>query len=537
MKKYILLLSFICAALMATAQTSSIIANTIDARKGLLVPRLATFPAAKPGLLIMKTGADSGYWVCSVTGNSWQKIYPATGGSGTSYTIGNGLKQVGSLLRFADSFTTNTIINSNNFSVYFDGDGDKRFMTGRYGVTASRGLLTNATTATLTASGSNTSINGSVIVGESAVTLRARNSTLAIPGRQVVVNINTDSIKFTAETASGLQGYQMRANTNAGKYLLMGYDSTSGGMVGIRTLDTAGVYASKPFVANAIAAATLQDIPGVVDVQDVQNGGLRATNYINQNYHDSSYLTVRKANELYSSISSESGNRVVGQWYEFISAPAATTGGSNDLAVVGVGSGATAGIASSPAPNRPGILTLPTGTTTTGRCMVYNHSTMSMLLLGGGEFSNEYEVRHPTLYTGTEQYYTQFGLLSGTGADQTNAVYALYDNGGQTTGSTASANYQFVTASGGSRTITVTSVPVVSGTTTDFQRIRIDVTPAGDTARLYINGTLAATHTTNIPTSAAVTVAAQITKYGTGTTSRLIQIDYINWRYRFTTSR
>lgn len=537
MKKIVLFLAAIWCSILSISQSKIVVADVVDAKKIIYVPRVSTLPAVKAGLLVYKvSGLDSGLYIGSTTGVAWNKLFPSSGSGGTTYVIGNGLKQVGTTLRWADSLFANTTINSNNFSLYFEGDADKRFGTGRYGATAYRGVLTNSTTTSLIASGSNTSINGAFVASEGSATIRARNSTLAVPTRQVIFTVNTDSIKITAETASGMQGYQMRANSNAGKYLFLTIDSTSGGLVAVRGIDTV-VNPSKEYVNNKIAAATLSSIPGIIDVQDVQDGGLRATNWRNQVYHDSSYLTVDKGNELYGGISSESRNKVVGEHWEFISAPASTTGGGNDLAIVGVGSGAVAGMASTPSPNRPGILVLQTGSTATGRCTIYNHSTMSMLMLGGGEFVTEFEVRHPTLYSSGEQYLTQFGLLSSISIDQNNAVYVVYDEGGQTSPGPGSANYKFITAAGNVRTVTTTTVPVVAGTTSEFQRLRIEVTAAADTARLYINGTLAATHTTNIPTNAAMTLMGNIMKYGTGTTSRTVQFDYINWRYKFTTTR
>ena len=89
------------------------------------------------------------------------------------------------------------------------------------------------------------------------------------------------------------------------------------------------------------------------------------------------------------------------------------------------------------------------------------------------------------------------GFYDSTTANQVDAVSFVYDEGGVSTGSTASANWQVVTSSNSTRTWTTTTTAVGAGT---WVKLGIIVNAAGTSVGFYINGTLVATHTANIPT-------------------------------------
>ncbi|WP_416437909.1 hypothetical protein [Phnomibacter sp. MR] len=584
MKHFIFFVAACFCNLLCLAQTQTITVGTLDARKGIYVPRLTTLPTAKPGFLVYKTtGADSGLYIGSISGSTWNKVFP---GSGGSYTGGNGIRITGNTIALRDTLSAPV-------NLYYSGSTTSAYSIKNHdpaGGTASNSYqLFQLGQLKFLLQSLNTGVYRTEIFGElnglyldylrssklSSIYLQVTNGTANVHE----ILMRTDTVRIT-----GINGVKLNPVTNLNRYNLLAYDTVTKAVVsapksllstgstidttslsvrinqklqevtagtGITTMpyggsyngvivnaDTAGIIASKANVANQIAAATLSTIPGVIDVQDVQNGGLRCTNCSTQTFTDSSYLTKRKADELYAGASISSRSSSVEEFYDFYSAPTTTQGGSNGLSVNATGSGTSASTVTSPAANRPGILSLSTGTTATGRTTLYNASGMNMLVIGGGYFTTGIDVRHPTLYAAGEDYFTVFGLMSSTGKDQTNGIYVLYDAGGTTTGSAASANYQFVTANAGTRLFTTTSVPVASGTASDFQRLRIEVTPAGDTARLYIGGTLAATHTgASLPAGANLSLTASITKYGVGTTARTMQIDWIDWRYLFTTPR
>jgi hypothetical protein len=129
-----------------------------------------------------------------------------------------------------------------------------------------------------------------------------------------------------------------------------------------------------------------------------------------------------------------------------------------------------------------------------------------------------FRVRTPTLNDGTQRFYTVIGWKVGTNANPTESAYFTYDLDGTQTGSTASANWQTVSALGGNREWTTTSSAVPSNT---WQTLSIRATTSS--VQFYIDGTLVSTHTTRIPATGRMHL--QIFKTN-GTTARLLDVDY-----------
>jgi hypothetical protein len=79
----------------------------------------------------------------------------------------------------------------------------------------------------------------------------------------------------------------------------------------------------------------------------------------------------------------------------------------------------------------------------------------------------------------------------------------------------------------------------VAATTTGSHRFTIEVNAAGTSVSFYINGSLVATNTTNIPTGSSRTFGINVGVRGTaGTnTARGIQISYMLYRNDLTTPR
>ena len=129
-----------------------------------------------------------------------------------------------------------------------------------------------------------------------------------------------------------------------------------------------------------------------------------------------------------------------------------------------------------------------------------------------------FRVRTPTLNDGTQRFYTVIGWKVGTAANPTESAYFTYDLDGTQTGSTASANWQTVSALGGNREWTTTSSAVPANT---WQTLSIRATTSS--VQFYIDGTLVSTHTTRIPATGRMHL--QIFKTN-GTTARLLDVDY-----------
>lgn len=209
-----------------------------------------------------------------------------------------------------------------------------------------------------------------------------------------------------------------------------------------------------------------------------------------------------------------------------------TTTGDVFASSTGTGA-ATATSNATIATNRPGTFRSTTGTTATGRAAF--GSTTNALALGGGLTLYETAVNVTTLSTATERYSMVVGFYDSTTANQVDAVSFVYDEGGVSTGSTASANWQVVTSSNSTRTWTTTTTAVGAGT---WVKLGIIVNAAGTSVGFYINGTLVATHTANIPTGTtrALGFGSQILK-SIGTTARTVDIDYLQAEMEFTTPR
>ena len=178
---------------------------------------------------------------------------------------------------------------------------------------------------------------------------------------------------------------------------------------------------------------------------------------------------------------------------------------------------------------------LATGTTNNGDA---KSATYVYFIGSVGKKTSESKVSVDNLSTSVERYVCFFGYVSSlTSLNQNDAMYFLYDEGGVSTGSTASPNWQCVCASGGTRTFVTTSVPVTDTSSGAMQKLRIDDDGTGANVKFYIDEVLVATITTNVPTSAAsLTNMVRILKQA-GTTQRVLYVDYMQMQEKFNTPR
>lgn len=219
-------------------------------------------------------------------------------------------------------------------------------------------------------------------------------------------------------------------------------------------------------------------------------------------------------------------------FFEFWNDVGTTTVGDT-LAEVNSGTGAATNALASEA-GAVGIVQSSTGTTATGRAFVGGY--MAGILFGDGATVWEARVRVPTLSDATNRYQLVVGFMdTNTAASQTDGAFFCYDEGGVSNGLAASANWRAVTASNSVRSNADTTVAVAAATWT---RLRIEVNAAGTSAAFYINGTLRATLTTNIPTASARQFGfGHLLIKSVGTTARLFDCDYVAFHKEFTTPR
>jgi hypothetical protein len=189
------------------------------------------------------------------------------------------------------------------------------------------------------------------------------------------------------------------------------------------------------------------------------------------------------------------------------------------------GAGSSAVVISTADPGgRPGILTLSTGTTTTGRS--FSNTTSNAILLGYGEFYTEGAIRITTLSDGTDSFSYIYGLGDVTSAAPTDGVYFRY------THSENSGQWVCVTVANAVETATNLGAPyaVAAGT---WYKMRVNVNSDASSVDFLIDDVVVATHTTNIPSTAGrQTGYLQGIRKTAGTTARTSEIDYTIVRYK-----
>lgn len=180
--------------------------------------------------------------------------------------------------------------------------------------------------------------------------------------------------------------------------------------------------------------------------------------------------------------------------------------------------------------NAIGVLGLETGTTTTGYTIAYKGGGggTNMIRFGTAAFVMKWRLAVSALSDGTDTYHISFGFSEAatTSKDMTDGAYFTY------THSVNSGNWQAVTASASTRTTT----NLATAPSTSYQTFEIRVNEAATEVTFYLNGSLVATHTTNIPTSDTVGVNINIVK-SAGTTERILYADYYYYKSTRSTAR
>ena len=207
-----------------------------------------------------------------------------------------------------------------------------------------------------------------------------------------------------------------------------------------------------------------------------------------------------------------------------------------DIIAVNSGTSAATAATSTMTNNHPGVVQATTGTTATGRTFV--GSNVNSIAIGGGQIEYEACVRIPTLSDATNRYALLFGLFdTNSAANQTDGCYILYDEGGVSTGSTAAAYWQTVTAANTARTFN-TALTQITVAINTWYKLRIVVNPAGTEVRFYINDVQVAAHAANIPAGTARLVGfGHLLIKSIGTTARTALIDFLSFNQTFTTPR
>lgn len=185
--------------------------------------------------------------------------------------------------------------------------------------------------------------------------------------------------------------------------------------------------------------------------------------------------------------------------------------------------------------NQQGIISHSTGTASTNFA---GYAYGSSLYIGSGTISIETYATVETLSTVTERFMTYFGYAGGSSnyLNIPSGIFFSYDEGGvQFSAGAATPNWKCYTrATGGTVTVTTSSVVVNAN---QWYKLRIDINAAGTSVTFYINGTLVATHSTNIPAPTTAIAPVSIIHKTAGTTARTMLTDYFMYEETFTNPR
>lgn len=182
------------------------------------------------------------------------------------------------------------------------------------------------------------------------------------------------------------------------------------------------------------------------------------------------------------------------------------------------GTGAVLAYGNNTVANRIGVISQATGTTATGRSCLLSSATGISLGGAGNVFVYDSGVHTTVASDGTNTFTIIAGLGdTATSATQTDGVFFRY------THTENSGNWSCITRTAGVETSVDSTVALTLGA---FQSLRIVVNDSTN-AEFYINYTLVATITTNIPLGAASLGAINGIFKSVGTTSRLLYTDWI----------
>lgn len=187
----------------------------------------------------------------------------------------------------------------------------------------------------------------------------------------------------------------------------------------------------------------------------------------------------------------------------------------------GTGASRSTASAFSSAENTVGMIGCFTGTTATGRASNYDGDE-SLWFANGWTWMLETRACVDVLADATNDYAVYLGFCDNNAAagEPNDGAYFKYVR------SVTNTFWVATTASNGTRTATTTAV---APTALVMQVFRINVNEAGNSVEFYIDGSLVATHSANIPTaSARSTGVGQKIQKSAGTTSRTLYVDYIH---------
>jgi hypothetical protein len=305
------------------------------------------------------------------------------------------------------------------------------------------------------------------------------------------------------------------------------------------TFGSAGTLRMTLFSTGNLGIATTTDAGFKLDVNGTARvvGNLAAGNLQNSLAVDGTGVKFPTVDAVNTQSMIDKGKRMLSYFFDFIG-PVATLDGIQSSLSGGNISHIAGGSIPQNSVNRQGVVFYTTAAVSTNYAYHINNSTVQ-LSLGGGSWNFESLINISVLSSVTDRYRTIHGFASigaNVNAVETDGVFFTYDEGGTLNGTAASPNWQCVTVANSVRTLTTTSTAVTAGA---WHKLRIEINAAGTSVGFYLNGTLLATHTTNIPlfSNSRYIIMKQGIAKTIGTTARTMFCDYIGYENILTTSR
>lgn len=196
--------------------------------------------------------------------------------------------------------------------------------------------------------------------------------------------------------------------------------------------------------------------------------------------------------------------------------------------------GGTRGTLSNASISPSQLLGLSTGVTNNGES---SHLTSIYYLGSVGKKYYKTKVCSSALSDVSNRYFSQIGYFdTNSGITNANGIYFLYDEGGVCGSATASANWLCICKNGGSYSIVDSGIAVTT-TSSALQTLEIYDDGTGTNVKFYINSTLVATITTQIPDTTRVMYIGERIVKTTGTTARFLYLDFTIAKEKFNTPR
>lgn len=179
-----------------------------------------------------------------------------------------------------------------------------------------------------------------------------------------------------------------------------------------------------------------------------------------------------------------------------------------------------------------GLLTLNSGTALSNRAALNVAGGQVSTLLGASTHTISSSAFLSLLGVAADDFRIGIGLMDDvTAAAPTNGVYFTHNR------AVSATNWVVCTTKASTTTSTDTGIAISLSSST-YQNLRIEINQGATSVGFYINGSLVATHTTNIPNTVAIAPGLYTNKtVSTNAVQTTLTTDWFYWKYILTAGR